>query len=134
MTKLSVVENKVPGEVEQRLEDIAKGIETIQATAIIKIGERLAEARDLFRYDRKEGGFTGWVERRLKMSRDSAYNAIKVFENLGESVEHVQHFQDLPARVLYALAAPSTPEQVLVEVKQLLIDGQKVTAADVRRT
>ncbi len=133
MRQLSLVENNTPGDVEQRLEDIAKGIETVQATAIIKIGERLAEARDLFRYDRREGGFTGWVEKRLGIGKDTAYRMISVFENLGESVAHERHFEDLPARVLYALAAPSTPAEVRAEVEQLLIDGQKVTAADVRR-
>lgn len=133
MSKLSLVENNTPGDVEQRLEDIAKGIETVQATAIIKIGERLAEARDLFRYDRREGGFEGWCERRLKLSRSAAYRMISVYEQLSESVPTLGHFDDVTKEVLYALAAPSTPEEVRVEVKQLLIDGQKVTAADVKK-
>lgn len=133
MRQLSLVENTPPGDVEQRLEDIAKGIETVQATAIIKIGERLAEARDLFRYDRREGGFGGWVEKRLGIGKDTAYRMISVFENLGESVAHERHFEELPARVLYALAAPSTPAEVRAEVEQMLIDGQRVTAADVKK-
>lgn len=73
------------------------------------------------------------MQSRLQMSRDTAYSMISVFETLGESVGRVRHFDDLPARVLYALAAPSTPEEVRAEVERLLVDGQKVTAADVRR-
>ncbi len=79
--------------------------------------------------DRREGGFTGWVERRLGIGHDTAYRMISVFVNLGESVAYERHFADLPARVLYALAAPSTPPSVRAEVEQLLIDGQRVTAA-----
>lgn len=133
MRQLSLVENTPPGDVEQRLEDIAKGIETVQATAIIKIGERLAEARDLFRYDRREGGFTGWVERRLKINYDSALRMIHVYERLGQSPESSRDFQSLSREALFQLAAPSTPAEVRAEVEQLLIDGQKVTAADVKK-
>lgn len=133
MTQLSLVENRPPGDVGQRLEEIAKGIETVQATAIIKIGERLAEARDLFRYDRAEGGFTGWVERRLKMSQRTAYRMIDVFERLGESLPALANIEQITREALYALAAPSTPDEVRDAVEQLLIDGEKVTAADVKR-
>lgn len=104
-----------------RLEDIAKGIETVQATAIIKIGERLAEARDLFRYDRREGGFTGWVEKRLKITYRTALNMISVYEQLGQSAKDLSHFDQIGREALYALAAPSTPEAVRDAVEQLLI-------------
>lgn len=133
MTQLSVVENKVPGEAAKRLEDIAKSIETVQATAIIKIGEKLSEARDLFRYDRSEGGFTGWVERRLRMHERTAYRMIDVYERLGGSLDNYPNIQDLSREALFQLAAPSTSQEVRDQVEQLLIDGHKVTAADVKR-
>lgn len=107
-----------------------EGIETVQATAIIKIGERLAEARDLFRYDRREGGFEGWCQSRLNISRSTAYNMIRVFEQLGESVQGLAHFDQITREALYALAAPSTSEEVRDAVEQMLIDGEKVTAAN----
>lgn len=126
-------EPTAPPDVEARLEEIAKGVETIQATAIVKIGERLAEARDLFRYDRREGGFEGWCQARLRLDRVAAWRMISVYEQLGESVANSQHFEVLSKEALFQLAAPSTPEEVRVKVQQLLIDGEKVTAADVRR-
>ena len=103
------------------------------ATAIIKIGERLAEARDLFRYDRSEGGFAGWCEKRLSFSHETARRMISVYEAFGESSKKSWNFEALSKEALFTLAAPSTPEEVRIEVEQMLIDGQKVTAADVKR-
>lgn len=85
-----------------------------------------AQARDIFRYDRREGGFTGWVEKRLKISERTAYDMINVHERLSESLRHGANIESLSAKALYALAAPSTHEEVRDAVKQLLIDGQKV--------
>jgi hypothetical protein len=68
-----------------------------------------AEAHGLFRYRRDEGGFAGWVEKRLKMSRRTAYNLLDVHEKFGG--ESVQILHTLPRSVLYLLAAPSTPDR-----------------------
>ena len=57
---------------DDRLEAIAKDIASLQTTAILRIAERLAEAHSIFHYRRDEGGFGGWVERRLNYSRDTA--------------------------------------------------------------
>jgi hypothetical protein len=67
-----------------------------------------AEAHGLFRYRRDEGDFAGWVEKRLKMSRRTAYNLLDVPEKFGG--ESVQILHTLPRSVLYLLAAPSTPD------------------------
>lgn len=58
---------------------------------------------------------------------------IHVFEAFGESAKNSLHFEALSKEALFQLAAPSTPDDVRDRVEQLLIDGQKVTAADVRR-
>ena len=57
---------------DDRLEVIAKEIESIQATAISEVAKRIAEAREIFRYRRDEGGFAGWVETRLRFTRQFA--------------------------------------------------------------
>ena len=62
----------------------------MQATAVLRIAERLAEAHKLFLYKRDEGGFEGWVEKRLSMSHETAYRLLRVHEKLGESFNHVE--------------------------------------------
>jgi|HubBroStandDraft_2_1064218.scaffolds.fasta_scaffold1264990_2 hypothetical protein len=49
-------------DVGDQLEAIAKDIELLQATAVMRIAERLAQAHELFLYYRDEGGFEGWAE------------------------------------------------------------------------
>lgn len=41
---------------------------------------------------------------------------------------------DLTPTALYELAAPSTPQPIRDEVEALLVDGQKVTVADILRS
>ena len=59
----------LPAEGDAALEAIARDIEATQAQAVLRIAERLHRAREIFRHRRDEGGFTGWVERRLTISR-----------------------------------------------------------------
>jgi Protein of unknown function (DUF3102) len=113
-----------------RLEIIAKDIERLQGTAIFEIAKRLAEARDLFRYCRDEGGFAGWVEARLRFSRQTAYNLLSVHERFGgESVKFLDTF---PATILYLLAAPSTPEAARKEIIARAEKGEKVKVEAVK--
>lgn len=138
----AVVRDKAVPELQQKVAkgevapstaaEVARLPEPVQKEIVAK-GERLAEARDLFRYDRREGGFEGWCQTRLKLSRSTAYNMIRVYEDLSGSVQGLAHFETITREALYDLARPSTPEEVRVKVQQLLIDGEKVTAADVRR-
>src|SRR6516164_4406422 len=93
-----------------RLEVIASKIETTHATAALLIAALLAEARDLFRHCRDEGGFAGWVETRLQYSRSTAYNLLAVHERFGG--ENLSKCLDtLPRSVLYMLARPGTPQE-----------------------
>jgi hypothetical protein len=59
---------------------------------------RLVEAHKLFLYKRDEGGFEGWVEQRLSMSRATAYELLSVHEQFGGSVRLAD---TLPRKVLY---------------------------------
>ena len=99
-------------DVDDQLEAIAKDIEALQASAVLRIAERLADAHKLFLYKRDEGGFEGWVAKRLRIKRSTAYNLLTVHERFGESV---QNLDTLPRTVLYLLAAESTPDDVREE-------------------
>ena len=71
---------------------------------------RLAEAHKLFLYKRDEGGFEGWVEQRLSMSRATAYELLSVHEQFGGSVRLAD---TLPRKVLYLLARHRRPQPYL---------------------
>lgn len=118
-------------DAEERLEAIARDIEAVQASAVLRVGERLHAARELFRYKRDEGGFTGWAQDRLRFSKSTAYNLINVFEKFGD--ECFQNLETLPRSVLYELAAPSTSDEVRAEVQERVEAGETVTAAEVKR-
>jgi hypothetical protein len=117
---------------ENRLESIAKDIEQVQGTATLRIAALLAEARELFRYRRDEGGFAGWVETRLRISRQTAYNLLHVHERFGE--QSVEYFDTFPASILYLLAKPSTPNEARDEVIARAEAGEPVSVADVKAT
>lgn len=115
---------------ERRLESIATDIEFLQATAVLRVAERLADAREIFRYRRDEGGFTGWVEARLKFSQSTAYKLLDVHERFGKQCFHI--VETLPRSVLYLLAAPSTPGEAIDAVLDLAANGEKLTHAKVK--
>jgi hypothetical protein len=121
-----------PAYDENRLESIAKDIEQVQGTATLRIAALLAEARELFRYRRDEGGFAGWVETRLRISRQTAYNLLHVHERFGE--QSVEYFDTFPASILYLLSKPSTPNEVRDEVIERAKAGESVSVADVKAT
>ena len=109
---------------DDRLEQIAVEIETIQGVALLKVGERLLEAQELFRYDRNEGGFRGWVDRRLRFSVDTAYRLVGVFTAFGS--ESAALCDTLPKSVLYALAEPSTPPALRAKALDMVEPGKPV--------
>src|SRR5262249_38585168 len=90
---------------DDRLEAIAKDIESLTETATLQVGAKLAEARGIFRYRRDEGGFAGWVKTRLGYSRQTAYNLVHVHERFGGQVS--KGLDTLSRSILYLLAAPS---------------------------
>jgi hypothetical protein len=115
----------------QRLESIAKEIEQLQNTATFNIAEHLAEAHGLFRYRRDEGGFGGWVESRLTISRQTAYNLLNVHERFGR--ECVKYLDTFSRSALILLAAPSTPDEVRSEFINRAQSGESILVADVKR-
>jgi hypothetical protein len=116
---------------DDRLEAIAVEIEALQATALVYAADRLAEAHAIFRYRREEGGFRGWVERRLHRSADSAYNLLRVRERFGGQC--VELFDTLQPTVIFLLAKPSTPHCAVVEVCNRAEAGEQVSVATAKR-
>src|SRR6478736_6125097 len=79
---------------DDRLEAIAKDIESAMKSATLHVGRLLFEARAIFRYRRDEGGFAGWIEARLNLVRSTAYNMLNVYERFGagQSVQILDTF------------------------------------------
>jgi hypothetical protein len=76
------------------------------------------------------GMFLPWIEAEFEMSADTANNMMRVSEVYGDKYRTVR---DLQATALYELAKPSTPQPIREQVEALLVDGQKMTVADIRR-
>lgn len=116
---------------DDRLELIATEIEKLQTTALLHVAERLNEARDIFRYRRDEGGFAGWVESRLRWSRQTAYNLLHVHEQFaGQCVKNLDSF---PASVLYLVAAPTTPKAAREEVFKRAEAGEPLSITEAKQ-
>jgi hypothetical protein len=124
----------VPADLtDERLETIAKNIETTHANAVLYIAAQLAEARDIFHYRRDEGGFGGWVETRLHSSRSTAYNLLSIHERFGGEKNLSKRLDTFSTSILYLLAAPSTPESACDEIIERAQAGEPVSVAEVKR-
>jgi hypothetical protein len=121
----------VSDDFQDQIETIAKDIEQLQSAAIVQIAERLSVANNLFRYRRNGNGFVAWVETRLKFSQRTAYNLLSVHEKFGGK-ECLQILQTLPRMVLYLLAAPDTPDEVVDAVTERVESGEKLSVEDVK--
>lgn len=93
--------------------------------SIVAVGRQLVAARDELPY----GTFLEWVDAEFGMKRSTAYNFISVAERFGEDFQQLEKF---PARVIYQLAAPGTPDEAVDEVRVRLETGEDLAAADVR--
>lgn len=92
---------------------------------IVEIGRELIAVKDRVGH----GNFLPWIDREFGMSDQSAANFMNVARRYGDQIPNGLEFQ--PA-VLYALAAPSTPEEVRTEVAERAAAGELVTVEDVR--
>lgn len=94
--------------------------------SIISVGLALKRQKERLPH----GTFLPWIEAEFGMSERSAYNFMKVANQFGDKLATVAN---LPAKALYELAVPSTPQAVRDQVEQLIVDGETVTATDVKR-
>jgi hypothetical protein len=111
----------------EQLEPIAQKIELLETAAILQIASEAAKIREHFRYWRAEGGYTGYMKRRLGYSSSSAYRLLDVHTRFGGNVSQI--WERLPVSAVYLLAAPSTPEEALNEVAERVKAGEKPTCA-----
>lgn len=122
-----------PLDVDARLESIAVDIEMTQSVAVFRIGQRLAEARDLHKYKRSVGGFEGWVKTRLGWSDRQAHRLISIHESLGKNSDQLVA---LSSAALRELAAPGEESKVREELQKTVADkvanGESVTAAEIK--
>lgn len=74
--------------------------------------------------------FLPWIEAEFEMSENTARRFMDVARVYGSKSSTVA---DLTPSALYELAAPSTPQPVRDAVDTLLVDGQKVSVAAIRK-
>jgi hypothetical protein len=116
---------------DDRLEAIAEYIESLTAEATLQIGAQLAKARDIFRYRRDEGGFAGWVETRLRYSRQTAYNLLHVHERFGGQ-EVSKRLDTLARSVLFLVSSPSCPPEARDQIIKQAKAGEAVSVAETK--
>ena len=64
------------------------------------------------------------------MTKDTAQNFMSVFDRFGKNGNFP--YLNLKPSILYALAAPSTPDSVVQQAIEKAESGEKVTVADVK--
>jgi len=77
------------------------------ALALIEIGHDLIKAKELLPH----GSWGDWLQDNFGLSQSSALNFMRVSREFGDKAD-ILNGCDFGARVLYALAAPSTPDVV----------------------
>jgi hypothetical protein len=105
--------------------DLIRSRMSRSAEDIVEIGRKLIVVKDRIGH----GNFLPWIDLEFGMSDQSAANFMNVARRFGDQIPKGLEFR--PA-VLYALAAPSTPEEIRTEITERAKAGEKVTAADVR--
>ena len=107
--------------------EIAAFTDTVESS-LVQIGLRFQKAQDeLNRQGVKGEGFAVWVKNETVYSLSNAYELINVADKFKD-----QPLPKFGRSVLYALAAPSTPESVVEQAIAKTESGGKVTVADVK--
>jgi vacuolar-type H+-ATPase subunit I/STV1 len=94
------------------------------AEDIVAIGQDLLEVKQVLGH----GRFLEWIEFEFEMKERTAQNFMRVAETFGGKSAK---FADLKPSVLYALAAPSTPEPVREQVIEKATNGERVSVKEV---
>lgn len=127
MSARSISSSASDGDAHAQVRDAAVRIRMRMARTaedIVEIGRDLIRVKDLLGH----GKFLPWIKDEFGMSRQTADNFVHVAETFGAKLPIVSN---LPPTVLYALAAPSTPDEVKEEIIDRAKAGGKVTSADV---
>lgn len=92
---------------------------------IIEIGRDLILAKNKIGH----GGFLRWIEAEFGMGIWSADKFMQVADRFGDKIVN---FTNLSPSVLYALAAPSTPDDVVDEIKDRAANGEHVGVKELK--
>jgi len=96
------------------------------AESVITVGQALIRQKAKLPH----GMFLPWIDAEFGMTDRTALNFTRVADKYGTKSEIVS---DLTASALYELAAPSTPPEIRDRVEEMIVDGEKVTAAQIKR-
>ena len=94
------------------------------AEDIVAIGQDLTAVKEKLEH----GQFLGWIEAEFEMSQRTAYNFMQVAEKFGKFAI----IANFSPTVLYALAAPSTPESVREEAISRVEQGESLSVKEVQ--
>lgn len=117
----------IPDDKRSNVEAATRRLHTLErrtSEAIIEIGKELIAVKA----DIGHGNFLPWLEAEFGWSYPTAARFMQVAERLGE-ISQIENFQP---SALYALASPSTPDDVRVEFTELASIGKQVTHKDVQ--
>lgn len=95
------------------------------ASDIVDIGRDLIAVKEAVGH----GHFLSWIDAEFGMSEDSAQRFMGVAKRLGDQIPQNAVFD---RTALYALAAPSTPDEIVEEVTERAANGETFTAADIK--
>jgi hypothetical protein len=114
-----------------QLEPLAQNIERLKTASILQIASEAAKIHEIFRYCRNEGGYAGYMKKRLGYSRSGAYRLLDVNARFAGNVSQV--WDTLPKSAVYLLANSSTPKEAFDEIKIRAEAGEKFTFSAVRK-
>jgi hypothetical protein len=110
-----------------QLEPHARKIERLQSKAILRIVGEAAKIHETLRYYRNEGGYTGYMKKRLGYSSSSAYRLLDVHTRFGANPSQI--WERLPPSALCLLASASTPKEALDVVAARVEAGETPSCA-----
>lgn len=117
-------------DVNQRLSEIETEINLHlkrQVEDVLAVGKLAAEAKSLIPH----GGYTAWIENRLRLSPTLVRAYVRVFERFGGS--KTANFAALGVSSILLLASPSVSDGTIAEVEARLETGQRLTTSEVEQ-
>lgn len=102
---------------------------------IAKKGIAIGQALNRQKAKMQHGTFTAWVRDECRMSERVAQRMMRVAKRIEAKAPMSAHLLEdrLGMDALDLLVSDTTPQTVRDAVEELLVDGQKVTVADIRR-
>jgi hypothetical protein len=117
-------------EFADQLELSARKIELLRITAILQITREAAKIHETLRYCRREGGYTGYMKRRLGYSSSYAYRLLAIHAVIGDG-ECFPNWERLPVSAVYQLCESSTPKEARDNITERLAAGEELSCAAV---